>query len=76
MSARRILRIALSLIILAVLWMRVASEWSSRSSSWLIGAITLSVILLIVVVAELTGALRKRRRPQDEVPKRPLGLDS
>jgi len=75
MSARRILRIVLSLVILAVLWIRVGSEWSDRTRSWIIGAITLSVILLVVIVFELSGALQRKRRPQDEVPKRPLGLD-
>jgi len=76
MSARRILRIALSLVILVILWIRVGSEWSSRSSSWLIGAITLSVILVVVVIAELTGAMQRKHKPKDEVPKKPLGLDS
>ena len=75
MSARRILRIALSLVILVILWIRVGSEWSSRSSSWIVGAVTLSVILVVVVIAELTGAVERKRRPQDEVPKKPLGLD-
>jgi hypothetical protein len=75
MSARRILRIALSLVILVILWMRVGSEWSSRSSSWVVGAVTLSVILVVVVIAEFTGAMHRKRRPQDEVPKKPLGLD-
>jgi len=75
MSARRILRIALSLVILVTLWIRVGSEWSSRSNSWIVGAITLSVILVVVVIAELTGAMQGRRKPRDEVPKKPLGLD-
>ena len=74
MSARRILRIVLSLIILAVLWIRMAGEWHSRSASWLAGAIALSVILLLVVIAELTGVGQRRQR--DEIPKKPLGLDS
>ena len=74
MSARRLLRIVLSLVILAVLWLRLASEWHSRSGSWLVGAIVLSAILLLVVIAEVTGVTR--RRPRDEVPKKPLGLDS
>ncbi len=76
MSARRLLRIVLSLVILVVLWLRVAQEWHGRSGTWLAGAITLSVILLLVVIAELTGAQRKGRRQRDEVPKKPLGLDS
>jgi hypothetical protein len=73
MSARRLLRIVLSLVILAILWIRLAGEWQSRSKSWLSGAIVLSVILLAVVIAELAGVTR--RRPRDDVPKKPLGLD-
>ena len=74
MSARRLLRIVLSLVILVVVWMRVAREWQNRSGPWLTGAITISVILLVVVVAEVAGVQKLRRR--DEVPKKPLGLDS
>jgi ABC-type phosphate transport system permease subunit len=74
MSARRILRIVLSLVILAVVWIRMGQEWHVRSGSWLVGAITLSIILLLVVIADITGS--QRRRARDEVPKRPLGLDT
>ncbi len=76
MTARRLLRIVLSLVIVAVVWIRAGQEWQTRSGSWLAGAITLSAILILVVIADVTGALQKSRRPQDEVPKRPLGLDS
>jgi hypothetical protein len=76
MSARRLLRIVLSLLIVAVVWLRAGREYHSRSGSWLVGAITLSAILILVVIADITGALQKSRRPRDEVPKRPLGLDS
>ena len=76
MSARRLLRIVLSVVILAVLWIRVGSQWSERSGTWLAGAIILSAILLLVVAAEVTGALRGKRRPVDDVPKKPLGLDT
>jgi ABC-type phosphate transport system permease subunit len=75
MSARRLLRIVLSLLIVAVVWIRAGREWQSRSGSWLAGAITLSAILILVVIADITGALQKSRRSRDEVPKRPLGLD-
>jgi hypothetical protein len=75
MSARRILRIVLSLAIVAVVWIRAGQEWHNRSGSWLAGAITLSAILLLVVIADLTAARQKWRRPSEEVPKRPLGLD-
>lgn len=74
MSARRLLRIILSLVILAVVWIRAVQEWHVRSKSWLLGAITMTVVLLIVLVAELSGVTRGR--PRDAVPKKPLGLDS
>jgi hypothetical protein len=32
--------------------------------------------LILVVIADISGALQKSRRPRDEVPKRPLGLDT
>jgi hypothetical protein len=76
MSARRLLRIVLSLLIVAVVWLRAGREYHSRSGSWLAGAITVSAILILVVIADVTGALQKSRKPRDEVPKRPLGLDS
>jgi hypothetical protein len=76
MSARRLLRIVLSLAIVAVVWIRAGREWHSRSGSWLAGAITLTVILLLVVLADVTGAQQRWRRERDEVPKRPLGLDT
>lgn len=74
MSARRLLRIVLSLVILAVVWMRVAREWQSRSGPWITGAITISVILMVVLIAEIAGVRKLRAR--DDVPKKPLGLDS
>jgi hypothetical protein len=76
MSARRLLRIVLSLAIVAVVWIRAGREWHSRSGSWLAGAITLTAILLLVVIADVTGAQHRWRRERDEVPKRPLGLDT
>lgn len=76
MYLRRLLRIALSLIIIFLIWFRAAKEWHEQPVPWLIGSLTLSVVLLLVVIMELTGALRKRRAARDQVPKRPLGLDS
>ena len=76
MSARRLLRIVLSVVILAVVWIRVGKEWQGRSGPWLIGAVTISVILLLVVIAEMAGVQQKWRRRRDEVPKKPLGLDT
>ena len=76
MSLRRVLRIVLSLLIIILLWIRTAREWHERSALWLIGSLALSVILSLVVIMEVTGALRKGRKLRDEVPKRPLGLDT
>ena len=76
MSPRRLFRVVLSVAILILLWTRVSREWHARSSLWLIGGITLSAVLLLVLFAELTGLRKKRTKPADEVPKHPLGLDS
>lgn len=76
LSARKLLRIVLSVIIIALIWTRALREWRDQSRLWLVGAITLSVILLLVVLYELSGVFRKKRRPADDVPKRPLGLDT
>jgi hypothetical protein len=70
MSLRKILRIILSLGILVVLWISVAREWHERSPLWLFGSLVLSVILLLVILAEVTGVRRQRK----QVPKKPLGL--
>jgi hypothetical protein len=75
MSPRRILRIALSLVILVVLWTRTGREWHDRSGLWLFGSVTLSVVLLMVVLAEVTGFPNRWRKLRDEVPKKPLGLE-
>ena len=75
MSPRRLLRIALSLVIIVLIWFRAAKEWHQQPVFWLVGSLTLSIILLLVVIAELTGALRKGRAQSDQIPKRPLGLD-
>lgn len=76
MSFRRLLRVVLSIVIICLLWYRAAREWHSQPVLWLVGSLTLSVILLLVVVMELTGARRRRHRERDQVPKHPLGLDT
>jgi len=76
MSLRRVLRIALSLLIIILLWIRTAREWHERPALWLAGSLALSVLLLLVVIMEVTGAERRRRKLRNEVPKRPLGLDT
>jgi cell division protein FtsW (lipid II flippase) len=76
MSLRRLLRIVLSLVIITLIWFRAAHEWRQEPVLWLVGSLALSIILLLVVLMELTGARRARRRERDEVPKHPLGLDT
>ena len=73
---RRLLRIGLSLGIIIVLWMRMGRVWREASATWLIGSVTLSLILLLIVVFEISGIQQKWRRQRDQVPKKPLGLDS
>jgi type IV secretory pathway VirB2 component (pilin) len=64
MSPRKLLRIVLVFVVLGLLWMRGLIS------------LPLAALLLVLVVILLAGAFRKRRLPRDEVPKRPLGLDS
>ena len=40
------------------------------------GSLTLSLILILVVIFELSGIQNKWRRQRDQVPKKPLGLDT
>jgi hypothetical protein len=64
MSPRKLLRIVLVFVVLALLWMRGLIS------------LPLAALLLLLVVILYAGVFRKRRLPRDEVPKRPLGLDS
>jgi hypothetical protein len=63
MSPRKLLRIVLVFVVLALLWMRGLIS------------LPLAALLLLLVVILYAGAFRKRRLPRDDVPKRPLGLD-
>jgi uncharacterized membrane protein len=76
LSPRRILRVVLSGLIIAVLWLRAVREWRDHNAVWLAGSLILSVLLLLIVIVELTGLQQKWRKQRDEVPKKPLGLDS
>jgi RsiW-degrading membrane proteinase PrsW (M82 family) len=75
MSPRKVLRIVLSVVILTLLWVRIARQWRYESNWWLAGSLTLSALLLLLVIFLLASVFRKPRSPRDEVPKRPLGLD-
>ena len=68
MSARRLLRIIICIVILIFLWSRFGRQW-------FLGSLALSAILILVIVVELTGVQNKWRRMRDEVPKKPLGLE-
>lgn len=76
MSPRKLLRIVLSVVIIVLLWIRIARQWRYESHWWLAGSVILSILLLLLVLAILRSTFRKRPDPRDEVPKRPLGLDS
>jgi len=73
---RKFLRLVLSVLVLTLLWMRIARQWRYESGWWLTGTLTLSVLLLALVIFLIVGIFRKPRLPRDDVPKRPLGLDS
>jgi membrane protein YdbS with pleckstrin-like domain len=75
MSIRRLLRIGISIGIIVVLWVRVGRVWREASATWLIGSLTLSLILLLVVIFEISGIQHRWRRERDQVPKKPLGLN-
>ena len=67
MSARRLLRIVGSIVVIYLLWTRMGQRWGA-------GVIALSAILMLVVIVEATGIQQKWRRLRDQVPKKPLGL--
>ena len=75
MSARKLLRVVLSVVILTLLALRVARQWRYESTWWLIGSIALAAALLGLIVYIVAGVFRKPRLPRDEVPKHPLGLE-
>ncbi len=73
MSTRRLFRILACVLLLALLWLR-----SFRASRHLFGwsvalGATIFFVLLLLVMPRLDRKLRKMR---DEVPKKPLGLDT
>lgn len=76
MSLRKLLRLALSVLVLTLLAVRVARQWRYESGWWLAGALTLAALLLVLVVFLVSSTFRKPRLPREDVPKHPLGLDS
>ena len=75
MSARRALRVVLIVVVLIFLWTR-GRQWHDNAGLWLAGSITLTVILVMTLVVEVSGIQQKWKRMRDEVPKKPLGLDT
>ena len=71
MSARKILRIVLILVVLFLLWTRAA--YLSRGV--LIACIIVSAVLVAAIIFQVMTGLRKPHKLRDDVPKRPLGLD-
>ncbi len=76
MSPRKLLRIVLSVVVLALLLPWAARQWRYESGWWLFGTLTLAALVLLTVIVLVMGIFRKPRLPRDDVPKRPLGLDS
>jgi low affinity Fe/Cu permease len=72
---RKLLRLVLSVFVLALLWARIGRQWRYESGWWLTGTLTLSALLVLLVVFLVAGIFRKPRDPRADVPKRPRGLD-
>ncbi|MBV8819765.1 MAG: hypothetical protein JO022_15495 [Acidobacteriaceae bacterium] len=72
MSARRLIRLGLTIGVVVVLWMRTAQSGWDRA--WMTGSAVLTVLLAAAIAVEISQARKGYRRPADEVPKRPLGL--
>ncbi len=75
MSYRKLLRIVLSLVVLALLVPRLVNQWRYESAWWLAGSLFLAAALAVLVIYLIATSFRKPRKPLDEVPKHPLGLE-
>jgi hypothetical protein len=76
MSTRRLLRIALALVALVFLWIRTSKELHDGVGLWLFGSIALTVVIVLALVFEVGDIQQRWKRMRDEVPKKPLGLDT
>jgi len=56
--------------------MRTARGGHDRAGLWLAGSIALTVIIVLAIVFEVSGVQQRWKRMRDEVPKKPLGLDT
>lgn len=75
MPYRKLFRIVLSVVVLALLVPRLLSQWRFESAWWLAGSLFLAVALAVLVLYLIATSFRKPRKPRDEVPKNPLGLE-
>jgi hypothetical protein len=75
MSYRKLLRIVLSLVVLALLVPRAVRQWRYESNWTLFGSLVLAAALAVLVIYMVATSFRKPRKPRDEVPKNPLGLE-
>jgi len=74
--SRRLLRIIMALVALIFLWIRTSKELHDGAGLWLVGSIALTLIIVLALVFEVSGIQQKWKRMRDEVPKKPLGLDT
>jgi hypothetical protein len=75
MQYRKLLRIVLSVAVLALLVPRAARQWRYESNWWLFGSLVLAALLVALILYLIVTSFRKPRLPRDDVPKRPLGLE-
>jgi len=66
----------LAVLVLTLLWLRIARQWRYESHWWLAGSVVLSILLLLLILFLIKTSFQKPHDPRDDVPKRPLGLDS
>jgi len=76
MSPRRLLRLVIAVVALTFLWIRTSKELHDRAGLWLVGSIALTVVIVLALVFEVSGIQQRWKRMRDEVPKKPLGLDT
>jgi hypothetical protein len=76
MSPRRLFRIVACTILLAFLWLKIGREWHDWSVGRIAVGVALSLALLIVVIAQILRFDQRWRKMREEVPKKPLGLDT
>jgi len=74
MSPRRLFRIIACVLLMGLLWLKIAQGWHDWSVGRIILGVLLSAALIFVVIAQIMRFDRNARKLRDEVPKKPLGL--